>query len=138
MHHNTALTTALILAATIVCIFSDRIAGAEPQPIRRTELLKTDLPEMDGKQMQVWMGELSPGAATGPHVHPTPRFVYVVGGAVVLELDGKAPQTFTAGQAFVEMPGERHKLRNASATEPARALGFQYANKNQPLQADAP
>jgi len=135
MHHNKA-TAALILAtaAAMICTF----AGAEPQPVRRTELLKTNLPEMDGKEMQVWMGELSPGAATGKHVHPTPRFVYVVEGAVVLELDGKAPQTFRAGQAFVEMPGERHKLRNASTTEPAKALGFQYANKNQPLQTDVP
>ncbi|VIO79011.1 hypothetical protein CI1B_76400 [Bradyrhizobium ivorense] len=38
----------------------------------------------------------------------------------------------------VEMPGERHKLRNASPTEPAKALGFQYTSKNQPLQTDAP
>jgi quercetin dioxygenase-like cupin family protein len=139
MHHNGALTTVLILAAAAaICLSSNRDARAEPQPIRRTDLLKTNLPDMDGKEMQVWMGELSPGAATGPHFHPTPRFVYVVEGAVVLELDGKAPQTFRAGQAFVEMPGERHKLRNASPTEPAKALGFQYANKNQLLQTDAP
>ncbi|HUN95154.1 MAG TPA: cupin domain-containing protein [Bradyrhizobium sp.] len=134
MHQNKA-TAALILAtAVMVCTF----AAGEPQPVRRTELLKTTLPEMDGKEMQVWMGELSPGAATGKHVHPTPRFVYVVEGAVVLELEGKAPQTFRTGQAFVEMPGERHILRNASTTEPAKALGFQYANQNQPLQTDVP
>jgi len=139
MHHNRALTTAMILAAaTVICTFSNPNAGAETQSIRRTELLKTNLPEMDGKEMQVWMGELAPGATTGPHFHPTPRFVYVVEGAVVLELEGKAPQTFRTGQAFVEMPGERHILRNASTTEPAKALGFQYANKNQPLQTDVP
>ena len=139
MHHSVALTTVLILAAAAaICTSSDRNARAEPQPIRRTELLKTNLPDVDGKEMQVWMGELSPGAATGPHFHPTPRFVYVVEGAVVLDLDGKEPQTFRAGQAFVEMPGERHKLRNASTTEPAKTLGFQYADKNQPLQTDAP
>jgi len=66
------------------------------------------------------------------------RFVYVLEGKVVLELDGKTPQTFTAGQAFVEMPGERHNFRNASTTEPAKALGFQYSDKNQPLQTNAP
>src|SRR4051812_29915592 len=82
MHHNGALTTVLILAAAAaICLSSNRDARAEPQPIRRTDLLKTNLPDMDGKEMQVWMGELSPGAATGPHFHPTPRFVYVVEGA---------------------------------------------------------
>jgi hypothetical protein len=29
-------------------------------------------------------------------------------------------------------------LRNASATEPAKAIGFQYAAKGQPLQTNAP
>jgi quercetin dioxygenase-like cupin family protein len=39
-----------------------------------------------------------------------------------------SPQTFKAGQAFAEMPNEVHNFRNASTTEPARALGFQYEN----------
>ena len=139
MHRYRALPTALILAAVaVICTFGGQIIGAEQQPIRRTDLLKTYLPEMEGKEMQVWVADIPPGAATGPHFHPTPRFVYVLEGKVVLELDGKTPQTFTAGQAFVEMPGERHNFRNATTTEPAKALGFQYADKNQPLQTNAP
>ena len=137
MHHYKALTTALTLAAG-VAIFGSQIAGAQQQPIKRTDLLKTYLPEMKGKEMQVWVADIPPGAVTGRHFHPTPRFVYVLEGAVVLELDGKAPRTFRVGQAFVEMPGERHNFRNASATEPAKALGFQYAGKDQPLQTNAP
>ena len=60
------------------------------------------------------------------------------GGAEGGTLEGKPPQTFRAGQAFVEMPGERHNFRNASTTEPAKALGFQYAGQAQPLQVNAP
>jgi quercetin dioxygenase-like cupin family protein len=138
MHHK-VLTIALILIAAIAtCIFGGQIAGAQQQPIKRTDLLKTYLPDLEGKEMQMWVADIAPGAATGPHFHPTPRFVYVLEGAVVLELDGKPPQTFRVGQAFVEMPGERHNFRNASATEPAKALGFQYAGKDQPLQTNAP
>jgi quercetin dioxygenase-like cupin family protein len=88
--------------------------------------------------MNVWVADIAAGAATGRHSHPTPRFVYVIEGAVVVELDGKSPQTFKTGQAFAEMPNEIHNLRNASATESARALGFQYARKGQPLQTNAP
>ena len=138
MHYRSLMTALIRATAVVIFAFGNQIAVAEQQPVRRTELLRTNLPNMEGKEMQVWMGELSPGAATGPHFHPTPRFVYVVEGAVVLELDGRTPQIFRAGQAFVEMPGERHKLRNASTTELAKALGFQYADKNQPLQTDAP
>ncbi|HTG07475.1 MAG TPA: cupin domain-containing protein [Bradyrhizobium sp.] len=85
-----ALTTALTLtAAAVICTFGGQITGAQQQPIKRTDLLKTYLPEMEGKEMQVWVADIPPGAATGPHFHPTPRFVYVLEGAVVLELDGK-------------------------------------------------
>ena len=87
--------------------------------------------------MHVWVADIAPSAATGRHSHPTPRFVYVIEGAVVLDLDGKLPQTFKAGQAFAEMPDEIHNFRNASTTEPAKALGFQYARKSQALQNNA-
>jgi quercetin dioxygenase-like cupin family protein len=137
MNRYKALTVAATLIAPLA-IFGGQMADAQQQPIKRTDLLKTYLPGMDDKEMQVWVADILPGAATGPHFHPTPRFVYVLEGAVVLELDGKAPQTFKVGQAFVEMPNERHNFRNASTTEPARALGFQYAGKDQPLQTSAP
>jgi quercetin dioxygenase-like cupin family protein len=140
MHQSPIIrTAATLIAAVAIGVLGGQIACAQQQqPIKRTDLLKTPLSDMDGKEMQVWVGELPPGAATGSHFHPTPRFVYVLEGAVVLELDGKSPQTYSAGQAYVEMPGERHILRNASATEPAKALGFQYVGKDQPLQINAP
>ena len=59
-------------------------------------------------------------------------------GAVVLEVDGMPSQTFKAGQAFAELPNVVHNLRNASTTEPAKGLGFQYAAKGQALQVNAP
>jgi quercetin dioxygenase-like cupin family protein len=93
---------------------------------------------MKDSEMNVWVADVAPGAATGRHTHPTPRFVYVVEGAVVLEMDGKPSQTFKAGQAFVEMPNQVHNFKNASTTEPAKALGFQYAAKGQPLQNSSP
>jgi len=72
MHRYRALPTALILAAVaVICTFGGQIIGAEQQPIRRTDLLKTYLPEMEGKEMQVWVADIPPGAATGPHFHPT-------------------------------------------------------------------
>jgi quercetin dioxygenase-like cupin family protein len=128
-----------VVVGIALSVVGGEIAGAQQQQsIKRTDLLKTDLDEIKGSEMNIWLGELAPGAATGKHTHPTPRFVYVLEGAVVLEMDGKPQQTFEAGQAFAEMPNLVHKLRNASTTEPAKALGFQYAGKGQPLQADTP
>ena len=111
---------------------------AQQQSIKRTDLLKLDLAEIKDNEMHVWVADIAPGAATGRHSHPTPRFVYVLVGAVVLEMDGKPPETFKAGQAFAEAPNAIHNFKNASTTEPAKALGFQYAGKGQPLQINAP
>jgi quercetin dioxygenase-like cupin family protein len=127
-----------LVAAIGFCLVSVQTGIAQQQPLKRTELLKTSLTDLGDKEMHVWIGEVAPGAATGRHIHPTPRFVYVLEGAVVLEIEGQPPQTFKAGQAFVERPDVVHNFKNASTSEPAKALGFQYAGTGQPLQAAAP
>jgi quercetin dioxygenase-like cupin family protein len=48
---------------------------------------------MEGKEMNHWTADLAPGAQTGKHHHSTPRFVVVLEGSVVLEMEGKPPQT---------------------------------------------
>ena len=111
-------------------------AYAQQPTIKRTDIATADQSGTDGGQL--WVADIPPGAATGRHIHPTPRFVYVLEGSVVLELDGNPPITFMAGQGFAEAPGVAHNFRNASATAPAKALGFQVAPKGTPLQTPAP
>ncbi len=138
MWQTARLPLLALISGIALGVVGSQIAGAQQEPIKRTELLKTDLDEIKGSEMQIWVADIAPGAATGKHSHPTPRFVYVLEGAVVLELDGRPPQTFDRGQAFAELPNLVHNFRNASTTAPARALGFQYAAKGQPLQTNAP
>lgn len=138
MGRAVSLAILSLFAGVALGVVGGRPLGAQQPPIKRTDLLKAELTEMKGSEMNVWVADVAPGAATGRHTHPTPRFVYVLEGAVVLEMDGAPAQTFKAGQAFVEMPNQIHNFRNASTTEPARALGFQYAVKGQPLQTSAP
>jgi quercetin dioxygenase-like cupin family protein len=102
MLRTTRLPFLALIAGVAFAGASDWLANAQQQPIKRTDLLKLDLPEIKGSEMNVWVGDIPPGAATGRHSHPTPRFVYMLEGAVVLEVDGMPPQTFKAGQAFAE------------------------------------
>ncbi len=132
------LSLLMLISGPIIGVVDVQIASAQQEPMKRTELLKSELPDFPGKEMHVWVADIAPGAMTARHSHPTPRFVYVVEGAVVLEMDGKPPQTFKSGQAFVEMPNLIHTFKNASTTVPAKALGFQYGGKEQPLQITAP
>ena len=131
MKRGTVIFT-LVLAIT-ASILGSRLSTAQPPSMKRTELLRTDA-AMEGKEAHLWVAEIAPGAATGNHAHPTPRFVYVIEGSVVLEIEGQAPRTVIAGQAFQELPGQVHNFRNASGTLPAKALGFQIAAKGQSLQ----
>jgi quercetin dioxygenase-like cupin family protein len=137
MSQASKLVVLALIAGTTIGVTGSRLVSAQQQAIQRTDLLKSELPDVQDNEMHVWVADIAPGAATGRHSHPTPRFVYVIEGAVVLELDGKPPQTFKTGQAFVEMPNETHNFRNASSTVSARALGFQFAGKGQALQANA-
>jgi quercetin dioxygenase-like cupin family protein len=127
-----------VIALVGLSLSGIQIGAAEQQAMKRTELLKTNLADLGDKEMHVWIADIGPGAATGRHTHPTPRFVYVLEGSVVLEMESKPPHAFKAGEAFVEMPNETHNFKNASTTEPAKALGFQYAGAGQSLQAAAP
>jgi quercetin dioxygenase-like cupin family protein len=138
MRRMASLPVLLLMSGLLLGLTGGRPASAQQQPIKRTDLLKSDLAEIKGGEMNVWVADIAPCAATGRHSHPTPRFVYVIEGAVVLELEGRPPQTFKAGQAFAELPNEIHNFRNASTTEPAKALGFQYGGKGQALQTSAP
>ena len=130
-----SITAALVLVFGIA-LYTEQTSQAHAQQatIKRTDLAKADQSATDAGAL--WIADIPPGGATGRHTHPTPRFVYVLEGSVILEMDGKPPQTFRSGEAFAELPGMVHNFRNASASEPAKALGFQVAPKGTPLQAN--
>jgi quercetin dioxygenase-like cupin family protein len=111
-----------------------RYLHAQQPALKRMELLRTVIAEMGGKEAHMWIADIAPGAATGSHRHPTTRFVYVVEGSVTLELEGQAPRTYRAGEAFAEQPDVAHNFKNASATASAKALGFQIAERGRSLQ----
>ncbi len=123
----------LILAVGIALGAVGSLDAQEPS-LKRTEVLRVDVARMEGKEAHMWVAEIAPGAGTGKHSHPTPRFVYVIQGSVTVEIDGKSPQIFKAGEGFQEKPDVVHNFRNASTTHAAKALGFQITGKGQPLQ----
>ena len=66
---------------------------------------------------------LGPGGQTGWHSHPGPAVALIKSGVLTLysgDEHGCSPQTYTAGQAFVDSgQGHVHRAVNASATENA-------------------
>jgi quercetin dioxygenase-like cupin family protein len=131
---RTAITLSLTLAIGIaVGVLGDRLLGAQPQPIKRTELLKTDVAGMEGKEGIMYIAELAPGAAAGKHTHPGPEFAYVLEGALTLEVEGQAPKTFKAGEAFNNPSKVVHDAKNGSTSAPTKVLVVLIGEKGQPL-----
>ena len=131
---RTVITLGLTLAVGIILgALGDRFLSAQQQSIKRTELLKTAIEGMDGKEGVMYVAELAPGATAGKHFHPGPEFAYILDGTLTLEPEGQAPKTFKAGEAFHNPAKIVHDAKNMSTTGPTKVLVFMLSEKGQPL-----
>lgn len=77
---------------------------------------------------------LPPGQVGRAHRHDAYVYVYVVEGAVDMQVDGGEVVRVSAGEVFVETPDNVHTMNNnASATEPARFIAFLIKDADKPV-----
>ena len=67
------------------------------------------------------MLDIGPGGETGRHMHPYPTFVYVLEGAIDVEMAGGEVQSHKAGESFLEVVNTWHNSKNKGTT-PAKVL----------------
>ena len=79
-----------LLLGIAVGVIGTPVLNAQQQ-VTRTELMRTDLEGIVGKQGVVYTADLPPGAVVAKHYHPGDDFVYVLEGSVILERDGEPP-----------------------------------------------
>jgi quercetin dioxygenase-like cupin family protein len=90
----------------------------------------TGIPGKEGLMVEV---TIPPGGASQSHRHDADVFVYVLEGAVVMQVAGGEAKTLGVGQTFHENPADIHvRSENASKTEPARLLVFFVKNSGAP------
>ena len=77
---------------------------------------------------------LPAGAASGNHTQSGNEIVYITAGSVIFETPGKEAVTLKPGESFTTVDGQVHNVKNASKTEPAKALAFYVAKKGTPLE----
>ncbi|MGH7537889.1 MAG: cupin domain-containing protein [Gemmatimonadales bacterium] len=78
-------------------------------------------PKTDSAEVTALLLEIGPGGETGRHMHPNPTFVYVLEGAIEVEVDGSTAHTYKAGDTFLEVLNAWHNGKNKGTT-PARIL----------------
>jgi quercetin dioxygenase-like cupin family protein len=87
-----------------------------------------------GKEISMITVEYAPGAADPVHTHRAQAMVYVLEGAIVMQVRGGQPVTLTAGQSFYEGPDDVHVVgRNASQTARAKFVVFLVKDKGAPI-----
>jgi len=117
--------------------FGQRFLSAQQPSIKRTELMKTAIAGMEGKEVVMYIAELPPGAAAGKHTHPGEEFAYVLDGTLTLEPQGQEPKTYKTGEVFHNAARIVHDAKNTSTTGPTKVLVFLIAEKGQPLASPA-
>ena len=93
-----------------------------------------ELPNVPGKSIKGVLVEYGPGGSSPGHLHPKSAFIYatVLEGAIRSQVNDGPVTTYTAGQSFSELPGDRHAVSaNASETEPAKLLAVFVVDTNE-------
>jgi quercetin dioxygenase-like cupin family protein len=108
--------------------------GLFAQEAQVTPLMSKDLPDYPGKEAVMVTVVYPPGASNPIHRHNAHVFVYVLEGAVVMQLKGGKEITLTPGQTFYEGPNDIHVVgRNPSTTKPAKFVVLLLKNKDAPV-----
>jgi len=93
-------------------------------------LLAKELANIPGKEGLMLTVEFPPGGSSPAHRHNAHVFVYVLEGAVEMQVEGGQLVTLGPGQTFYEAPGDIHSVaRNASKTKKAKFLVFMIKDK---------
>jgi quercetin dioxygenase-like cupin family protein len=113
-------------------------ATAAAQEATVTPLMTQALAGIDGQEGTLVLVEYAPGGSDAEHRHHAAAFVYVLEGAVVMQVQGGQEVTLGPGQTFAESPEDVHTVsRNASTTTPAKFLVFFVKPKGAPITVPA-
>jgi quercetin dioxygenase-like cupin family protein len=126
-------------ASFLVLLLSAALAVANPaaEPATVKPLMTRELVGMPGKEVSMITVEYVPGGASRPHRHDAQVFVYVLEGAMTMQVSGARPVTIHPGETFYEAPEDIHLVSaNASPTAPAKILVFMVKDKAKPASRE--
>jgi quercetin dioxygenase-like cupin family protein len=108
--------------AGLLLVAAGATAGAQDAV---KSVFQTDVGDLTDQEILILEVNYPPGNDSPVHRHNAHTIVYVLEGAVVMQVEGSEPQTLGAGEVFYETPEDVHTVsRNASDTEAAKILVF--------------
>jgi quercetin dioxygenase-like cupin family protein len=125
---------AAAMAASLWLLTAAGNARADESPKRAPPLMTRDLAGIPGKEAIVLTVEYGPGESSPPHRHDANVFVYVLEGAITMQVKGGPAVALHPGQTYYESPSDIHTVSaNASKTERAKILVFIVKDKGAPV-----
>jgi quercetin dioxygenase-like cupin family protein len=101
-------------------------------------LFQADVDDVSNQEIVVLEVTYPPGVKSSRHRHNAHTIVYVLEGAVIMQVAGGEKKALAAGQVFYETPDDIHSVSmNASETEPAKILVFFLKEKGAPTTEPA-
>ena len=99
-----------------------------------TPMLAVALSHDEGKELSMITVEYPPGGSTPAHTHHAQALLYVLEGAIVMQVKGGAAVTLSSGQTWYEGPDDVHVVsRNASNSAPAKYVVFMVKDNGAPI-----
>jgi len=121
------------LAVLVIACSMAPADAREPRGTKITQVYEHAVPGLPDKVVRGVLVEYEAGGVNAPHYHAPSALIYatVLEGAVLNQLNGGPLRTYTKGENFTELPGDRHDISaNASDTEPASLLAVFVVDKN--------
>jgi quercetin dioxygenase-like cupin family protein len=119
------------LSLLLLFLMTNTATAQQPDVV---SLMSKDLTDFPGKEVLMFTVEYPPGGADPVHRHDAHGFIYVLEGAVVMQVRGGQEVTLGPGQTFYEAPDDIHVVgRNASTTRPAKFLVMLIKKKGAPV-----
>jgi quercetin dioxygenase-like cupin family protein len=123
------------IVLTIAGFLLTAALAAQQPTFKRTVLQQADL-SSPGREVVQAVADFDAGATPGPHTHPGEEIGYVLDGTFLVEQNGKAPVTLTAGGSFLIPAGTVHNATN-KGTGKGRILATYIVEKGKPLAQPA-
>ena len=101
---------------------------------RQTELFKTTMADVLGRNVAMRVTERDAGNSSGPHRHPgSHTFGYVLEGVYEVKINDGPLQRLGPGGVFYEPPNALHAVsRNGSSTDKVKYLVFSVSDPAKP------
>jgi quercetin dioxygenase-like cupin family protein len=123
-----AIASALLLGGAIPP------AHAAAEEAKVTQLMTRPLEGVPGKEVTMITVEYPPGSVDPVHRHNAATFVYVLEGAIEMQMEGGPKVALHPGDTFYEDPNGVHLVgRNLSDTEPAKFVVVLVKNQGAPI-----